>query len=367
MIARSSWAGLLLVVLVGCDRMNIDVYSCYFPDKGHKGPDGQPDPCHYQDTDGGTDGGADPQCDGTCVPVSPPEWSEPVLFWHGAPTDQPQCPSWAPARYARGVADLTSPPASCVACECQPPTGTCALPAAITVSNGPICTTPGNTWTSFDPPAGWAGECTQANAIPAGQLCGGIPCVQSVSIGPLVLTETGCIPTVTSPPAPPPGPGGAQDWTTAGVTCGSNHNGQCSNPGETCAPNLPPPPPGFQVCISAILDRECFEPFPQKYLTYRSRNDGRTCTPCACDAPSGSMCTGAISIFNDSGCGTTPLVTLTAVNGGPTCGQVPAGSGLLSKKSEGLLTYTAGVCQPSGGEPTGADELVESTTFCCRP
>lgn len=109
------------------------------------------------------------------------------------------------------------------------------------------------------------------------------------------------------------------------VTCGSNHGGQCSNPGETCAPDLPPPPPGFQVCITAFEDRDCFEPFPTKYVTYFGSDDGRSCTPCACNAPSASTCTGTISLFENGG------------------------------------------CDESGGEPIGADEPAQPKTFCCRP
>lgn len=350
---------LLVGIGGGCDPVYIDLYECPAPDMEHRDAFGDPDPCHERDPDAGAG------CNGTCVPVSPPGWSETVLLWHGPPADLPECPSWAPAHSEQGHADLTSPPATCPACECKPPTGACALPATITASNAPICTMPGNTWTSFDPPAGWAGECTQANAIPAGQVCGGAPCVQSVSIGPLILTETGCTPTIPSPPGPPPGPADSPAWGTAAIACSSNHGGQCSDPGETCAPNLPPPPPGFQVCIVAFEDRECFEPFSTKYLTYFSHHDGRACMPCACDAPSASTCTGTISIFEDSACSAL-LLALKVGNDGPKCDEVLPGSGLASK-SAGPLTYTAGVCQPSGGEPAGVDEPTQPKTFCCRP
>jgi hypothetical protein len=337
-----------------------DLYECpnqSDEDVGHRDANGDLDPCHEHDS-GAT-------CDGTCVPVSPAGWSETVLLWHGALVDQPPCPSWAPAQNREGNADLTSTPASCVACACQPPTGTCALPAKITASNAPTCAAPGNISLSFDPPAGWAGECTQSNAIPAGVLCGGVPCVQSVSIEPLILTETGCMPTIPTPPAPPPGPGDSPTWSTVAITCGSDHHGQCSDPGDTCAPNLPPLPPGFQICVSAFGDQQCEEGFPDKHVFYRDFHDGRSCTPCACDAPSGGTCTGAISVFDGSVCSGL-LLTLDVANDGKKCSGLVPGSGLASK-SAGPLTYSAGVCPPSGGEPTGALEPITPKTFCCRP
>jgi hypothetical protein len=59
MIARSSWAWLLLVFIVGCKPGYIDLYACEYPDLEHVGPDGKPDPCYEQDVDGGADCGAD--------------------------------------------------------------------------------------------------------------------------------------------------------------------------------------------------------------------------------------------------------------------------------------------------------------------
>lgn len=55
MVARSLGIGLLLVAPTGCNYYDlVDASWCGHPDQGHTGPDGQPDPCHRQDTDGGT-------------------------------------------------------------------------------------------------------------------------------------------------------------------------------------------------------------------------------------------------------------------------------------------------------------------------
>jgi hypothetical protein len=59
MIARSSGVGLLLVVLTGCGVQRLDWYFCDNPEPDHLGSDGEPDPCHRRDADGGTDAGMD--------------------------------------------------------------------------------------------------------------------------------------------------------------------------------------------------------------------------------------------------------------------------------------------------------------------
>src|SRR5689334_14385636 len=52
MILRNIWPLALPFLVMGC---NADVavvpYPCKHPDPGHVGPDGEPDPCHFQDPD----------------------------------------------------------------------------------------------------------------------------------------------------------------------------------------------------------------------------------------------------------------------------------------------------------------------------
>jgi hypothetical protein len=189
--------------------------------------------------------------------------------------------------------------------------------------------------------------------------------VESVTIGPLQLIESGCAPRVATPPGPPLGPADSPGWSTVAIECGAHRGGLCSNPGEICAPDLPPP--GFRVCIAALGDHECFDPYPDKFVTYQGFKDERACTPCACGAPSGGVCSGSISIYSDSACGSLPpLLVLPVWSNGDQCGEVLPGDGLASK-SAGPLTYTAGMCKPSGGEPTGSPEPIDPKTFCCRP
>lgn len=41
---------------------------------------------------------------------------------------------------------------------------------------------------------GWDGSCSSDNAIAAGKLCGGVPCVRSITISPPVIEENPCTP-----------------------------------------------------------------------------------------------------------------------------------------------------------------------------
>jgi hypothetical protein len=60
MLTRASLLGALLVNLAGCALQTIEGnYTCTDPDKGHIGPNGEPDPCHDQDKDAGADADAD--------------------------------------------------------------------------------------------------------------------------------------------------------------------------------------------------------------------------------------------------------------------------------------------------------------------
>jgi hypothetical protein len=300
-------------------------------------------------------------CAGSCVPLPLPEWSEAILLWSGPAAEAPSCPSWAPVVASNYHADLmAAPPLTCGACACDSPAGSCTLPATFTADNQPLCA--GNS-TTFDAPAPWTGACTVANAILAGKLCNGSPCVQSLFVAPLTLNESGCMPSVAPlPSAAPPEPA---TWNTAAVVCVGKPSGLCSDPGETCAPVVPDPSPGFRVCIVREGDRACPEGWSDKHVFFDHVNDDRTCSPCTCSAPAGSSCAGSISVFKESDC-SSPLLMLSLDATGPSCVSVPSGSALGSK-SAGPVTYTPGTCASGGGESLGATAPAEPSTFCCRP
>jgi hypothetical protein len=301
-------------------------------------------------------------CAGSCVPLSLPEWSEAILLWHGPAAEMPLCPSWAPVASSDYHADLVAGSGvPCGACSCDPPTGACALPTSITADSQPLCS--GDS-TTFDAPAAWTGACTAAHAIPAGKLCDGVHCVQSLSVASLGMSENGCTPSVA--PAPAAGPPSPGTWSTAALVCVGKPSGVCADPGAICAPVVPEPSPGFLVCIERDGDRACPEGWPSRYVFFDHVNDDRACSPCTCSAPSGSACAGSISFFKDSACSAPLPLTLPLDATQPNCVNVPAGSALGSK-SASPLTYTPGTCQPSGGAPIGATTPAEPSTFCCRP
>ena len=201
---------LWLVVLTGCDLTYLDVYPCEEPDKGHKDANGEPDPCHYNDPiagDAGAPEDAGSPCPGVCLEIADPEWIGPQLVWIGDEADAPPCP--ANADHASEA--LRRPPLENICattCSCAPPAGSCALPAKLTAAAASCKNdSPNVEHTSFDPPANWTADtCTDANGIPLGQLCGGVPCVQSVTIAPLVMTVSDCVPfEKPTPPQPPRG------------------------------------------------------------------------------------------------------------------------------------------------------------------
>ncbi|MFS8069879.1 MAG: hypothetical protein ACMG6S_26235 [Byssovorax sp.] len=371
---------LLLVTLVGCvDTWDttVDVFRCDNPDKGHKDANGDPDPCHRNDPDAGDAGDgdagdagdADPPdavsttCDGQCVPAVPNQWFGPALVWMGVEVEAPPCPAVAPVESYTGHGDLGSVASFCGACACAPPSGSCELPATLTASAS-VCPGDGSgvTHTSFDPPANWGGTCTAASSTPAGKLCGGVPCVQSITIAPLTLKQDGCSPIEPTTMATPPA------WGTFARSCITAPSTRvCGVVGELCAPMAPEP--AFKLCISRSGDPEkpalaCPSNYPVRSVFYDELLDDRTCSPCLCDAPTGSTCTGSISIFDDSAC-SAPLISTKIGAAGPLCHDVPAGSALGSKSASEPI-YSPGTCAPTGGVQNGSAVPDGATVFCCR-
>ncbi len=119
MLARVSFLGALLATLAGCwTYSSPSNYYCTDPDKGHRGPDGKPDPCHERDpSDAGPDAGCGP---GEAVRVSL-GWHGPTRLWVGPEEEAPECPYGAESTSYEGHADLFAPTA-CEACACESPT-----------------------------------------------------------------------------------------------------------------------------------------------------------------------------------------------------------------------------------------------------
>ena len=378
----------LLVALAGCGPTRFtDVYSCENPDKGHKDVNGEPDPCHYNDVvdaghaadagdagdaaDAGDEddaGDAEPPdaagetCPGICVPGLPGGWFGPSLFWMGAEAAAPSCADvpGLPLEFFTGHADLDGP--LCGACTCEQPSGSCALPATLTAAAASCAGDSSSVeHTPFGPPPKWEGDCTAANAISAGKLCGGVPCVQSVTIAPLTLKQGGCLP-IEPPKAPPP------NWTTFTRACSpASVLANCGQKGGVCMPIVADSK--FRICAmqkGAPNQVACPPAYPDKRVFYGNSADTLACSPCSCGAPAGSTCTGSVSIFPDSGCGAPLVVSVSIDATGPLCTDIkPAGSGLGSMSASEPI-FTPGACKATGGELAAGSSPLVSTVVCCQ-
>ncbi len=350
----------LVGLVVGCyGTGDQHIYSyCKAVERGYIDPLGQVQPCP-------TDGN---DCDGECLPDRPYGWDDPGLLWIGAMDEMPpECPKdQAPNIGYEGFADLVVPDGVCPACSCEPSIGSCEMPGNI-VARAAICGAPGGWTTSFDGPPGWSGSCTDANAIPMGLDCGGSPCVQSLSIPPLQVVESGCNPIQ----GPPSVPSLKAYWKTRALACKRvlDRTSDCGDKEHVCAPRPGPPPPEFRQCVFHEGDVECpsFTEYQDRFVFYLDLEGELSCEPCVCGAPQGSVCSGSIAIWtNSSGCSGPEDVKAPIDSTLSQCINVTSGSGLFSKAVTNIV-YSPGVCQASGGGPKGEVNPKAPATFCCLP
>lgn len=313
--------------------------------------------------DGGTDAETDTAitdgatgCAGDCVPAPPAGWDGPLLLRLGPDGTALACPSNAPVMAYQGHADLVASQASCTDCTCSAPSGTCAPPLQITTS-ALSCAANGPASRDFDGPPAWDGSCTDFDYIAAGVLCTGVPCVDSLTAGPLVLTENGCAPSaVALMNADPP------TWTTSVLACQTAAPFPPACNGLFCAPSAAEAP-GFLSCIFQHGDNDCPLSYPDKHLAYADFDDHRGCAPCTCGAPGGS-CTATLDVFKDGACTKPVLLKLDLTAAGPSCGDLPS-AGLPLGSKQLALAYHPGACAPGGGTPIGSLDPSGPSTFCC--
>lgn len=360
MIRGEAWLGALLIFLGACGVESASVGDCAegrVADVNHRGPDGQPDPCHLHDP---PDAGADVCQDGEVV-LWPANWEEPFWLWFGPEDEAPECPHGAVSTAFEGHADLVAPNA-CEACTCEPPTGSCALPSTITASTTKCGDFSNGMLTSFDPPTVWDGTCDGTEQLPGGA-------AHSLTIGPLGMTEDGCAPGPTIPAKVI-----SWHWQTFGRAC----DGKGWVPGalehSVCIPDTDRASPDFRLCILHEGERDCpafkHNVFTEQHVFFEGVDDKRACSECTCGPLMGSMCTATISFYkgSDLTCDGPPFVPLPVSSAGTTCLDVMPPGQTIGSKSAGPTTYTPGTCQPLGGEPNGLTaEGTEPVTFCCRP
>ncbi|XXT24334.1 hypothetical protein WME94_22630 [Sorangium sp. So ce429] len=373
-------AGLLL--LPGCNEEDPTVYgpclpteygspACPYPEAGPgdggNGGDGG------EGGDGGGAGGAgggdETACAGDCVSPAPLGWFGPALLWYGPPEQAPDCPAEASNVGYEGFADLAPAPLACAACLCDPPdaaSASCQLSLGWSAHTAAVCPAdvPGSVETAFAAPDGWDGACTAANAIPAGQDCGGQPCVQSLSVeAPAVLVTAACTPRVDEPPPP----ARLDPWQTRALACLPGAYTECPGNGSTCmpSPDQPggPPPGGFLTCIFHEGDVMCESPYLDRHVFHGGAEDTRGCSECGCGEPEGASCTIMASVYSDGACAD-QVASILVSSMAPFCGVTPPGVALGSKSAE-IVAVDPGGCAPSGGEPVGELLPAEPSTFCC--
>jgi hypothetical protein len=348
-IVRSVGVGLLLVVVAGCGVQRLDWYFCDNPDKGHLGPDGEPDPCHKRDPDDVL------RCDVGEYVHWRHFWDSPSWVWIGPEDQAPECPLGSATISYEGHADLVAPSA-CEACTCEPPTGSCELPSTLTASDA-VCGSSGVT-ASFNAPTPWNGSCDSTTQTPDGA-------AHSLTIGPIAMTENGC---AVGPPV------AAKlvslHWDTYALACDANWP---MGPGDRsiCLP-ADPTPPGFAVCISQNGEHACptapDNVFTERHVFYEGAQDDRQCSACTCGAPTGGACTAAISIYKGAGCsGSTVVQGLTISSSSETCTDIQLPGQALGSKKAGATTYHPGTCPAMGGDGSGTAIPTGPATFCCRP
>jgi hypothetical protein len=315
-------------------------------------------------------------CTGPSLPYPPDGWDLRAL-WHGPSAEAPQiCPELGDDGQAafplfHGHADIAAPPANCDPCKCSESSGTCSkLPDSIEV-HAATCGAAGSS-SSFAGPEGWDGSCTDANALPAGAMCNGALCAQSIAVSPLGAPEgEACEPF--ADPLPVANYGlPAPTWTTTAIGC---RIPTCHAPSKSYLSTIRELPEPFRACVSRKGEHTCPVAWKgERFLVYEvtaQRSgyiDGRECTACACSEPVGGACLARLRTFEDGAC--SKLISDEAIASfGEQCTNVlPAGLAIGSKEIT-PPEYLPGACEPSGGEPIGdvEEDPEQAVTFCCRP
>ncbi len=338
--------------------------SCAWPND----PPKLPDWCADWNADGGTlcaDGGADSGMmslcsSGSCVPSAPESWKH-VAFVMAWASDPAACPAEAPDLVFEGVPAPPEP--ACPACSCDAPEGSCSVPAKWTISSTNCDNAGGGVQTNFNPPVGWDGSCSNANAIAPGKLCGGVPCVQSLTLSLPVIEEKPCVPHAAGEadlPVLRARSGGPE--TPIGRVCASNKPLPTCSGGGCTSTN-----PSFAACVMHDGDLACPEGWNgDRQVLYGQVDDTRECSPCGCDAPQGGTCQVKWRIFSDATCAA-EIGGLDVSAGMMTapCYSLDPGIALSGKTAE-ILDYTKGSCTPTGGKVVGDVKLDNQVTICCH-
>ncbi len=318
---------------------------------------------------------ADPDCAPAteCVGPIPVGWGTfgYVVLAETDPTAKPVCPSYSNATQYTGNKMLLGGAFTCGACDCDPPTGQdCALSTDLNnskpglqpfqIRNKGMCDPTATTISEVSVPTPWDFTCKAPDSLAGGQLCGGVPCNQSISSAIPVVSGGMCMPTGGLPNLVTP------TWDLAATACGNIAEMAGCSGQERCLPK-PASPFAGRVCIGKAGDQTCpAGAFSKKHLYYGSFADTRDCEKCLCDGPVGGACTLQIALYSDDPCATpTPIVTFDA----GTCAALIGNPRIGGRTATVTQPPNGGSCSPTKLVPSKMGGVVEGgpTTFCCLP
>ncbi|XXT22422.1 hypothetical protein WME94_12760 [Sorangium sp. So ce429] len=257
---------------------------------------------------------------------------DPVWLWVGTEEKAPPCPGDRLVEW-EGWADEKVPEV-CGTCTCGP--AACVLPSTITAHTS-LCSNPGaGTPVTFDAGTSLIGVCTSFDSPVAPDT------FASVTYEPPAL-ERECAPSHLEPPS-----------------ISGEFAKVCPFEAEQTAPDE------FSLCITPENDGLCRPGFSTR-LKYKPRiSDNRTCTPCACSAPSGGNCRADVLLYGDATC-TNQLDTGFGIGlNDTTCHDTPAPLPLAAVRA--IFTHNEpGTCTPTTNLSTvkGLVERGETRVFCC--
>lgn len=334
--------GVLLVL--GCSRQENDLVRARSADGGAGGTS-------TTITGSGGEAGAPPCCvTGNRPPFQGLSWFQ---------FSEPGWPGTCPAPSVPGLtgyAEMKVDPHTCPACTCSP--AACTLPEGIHTNAAKCSDADGSIAIPFgpDPAAGWEGACSDSGALPANVQCGGVPCIQSLTVPAVPFAS--CQP-ASGPAAPFPAP----VWGRMARECVLDPlSGEGCEPNQVCAPV---PPEGFELCLHVVGDiPDCPSDYPVQSVFYTGVNDARECSACQCASPEGAQCAAILSAFSGAACSSL-VVSVLVTDAEPTCVDVPSGTALGSAEAS-MVVDVPGSCAQSGGAPSGHVEPSAPLTLCCQ-
>lgn len=296
---------------------------------------------------GSEDTGPPPSCAARgwqCVDEAPEGWQGPFAHWEG---DNPQagsfvCPGPFSTLSTEGFDRLVAPAAECT-CGCGLLMGAMCSGGGIEDHNMSSCSgaatvaEPLIAGCNSAPHAGWAGD------------------PGSITFNGPEVSGGECTPMAASTIIPSYFAGlhaACEAPTAAAADCASD---------QRCTP-IPSDPYFTPMCIWADGELPCppDSAYTERQVFHRSAQEGRGCSDCTCEPPTGP-CTGAtIELWTGYSCTGSSIETLEA--GG--CSDGGAG-GLIRGINYAPGSLPSSQCEASSVTPTGQATPAEPVTFCC--